>query len=117
MPVRRSSVPLILQFRSGISRFGFGFEALRSRPGAWFRFWRQVLRAGSDGVGRVVRAIRYLRDNARQKLMEYFIQIAPYFTGEEEAFKVCRPAAGFCIFSFVHSMNSEIGFSIRLMEL
>ena len=28
-------MPLILQFRSGMSRFGFGFDALRSRPGAW----------------------------------------------------------------------------------
>ena len=98
-------------------RFCFGFDARRARPETWFRFWRQVLRAGSDGAGRVVRAIRYLRDKARQKLMEYFIQIVPCFTGEEEAFKVCRPAAGFCIFFFVNPMNAEIGFSIRLMEL
>ena len=37
-------MPLILQFRSGMLRFGFGFDALRSRPEAWivisaFRIW------------------------------------------------------------------------------
>ena len=33
-----SSVPIVLQFRSEISRFGFGFDALRSRPGHGFFF-------------------------------------------------------------------------------
>ena len=33
-----SSVPIILQLRSEMSRFGFGFDVLRLRPGAWILF-------------------------------------------------------------------------------
>ena len=36
-------------------------------PDAWFRSWRRALRDDPDGAGRVVRAIRYLRDKARTR--------------------------------------------------
>ena len=57
------------------------------------------------------------RDTPDALLVEYSSQIAPYSRGGEELLKACRPAVGLHLFFRFSSMNSKIGFSLRLIEL
>ena len=51
-------------------------------------------------------------------LVAYFNQIVPYFSGGEEAFtQLAERLQIFVFFPLYSSMNSKIGFSMRLTEL
>ena len=75
-------------------RYGNGPSNTRSsnclRPASSFKLIRLIVEAENPWP-----------QSASFTLVAYFNQMAPYFVGEEEAFKACRPAVGFRLFSLV----------------
>ena len=100
----------------GFDRFRAQFVAdrrQRERFSADFCTQRPGLRA----LNETKRGLGSSNKGMCSDLVAYFNQIAPYFAGGEETFTACRRLQIFVSFPLHSSMNSKIGFSMRLTEL